>query len=90
LSSILDAKYAPTDIAKYATKQKNLTADERSELYTLLKKFEGLFDGSLGKWTGKPYHIELRPDAKPYHGRPYSVPKAFEHTLSLSLNAWSK
>jgi Reverse transcriptase (RNA-dependent DNA polymerase) len=85
LSSILDAKYAPTDIAKYATEQKNLTADERLELYTLMKKFEGLFDGSLGKWTGKPYHIELRPDAKPYHGRPYSVPKAFEHTLKSEL-----
>ena len=50
-----------------------------------MKKFEGLFDGSLGKWTGKPYHIELRPDAKPYHGRPYSVPKAFEHTLKSEL-----
>ena len=50
-----------------------------------MTKFEDLFDGSLGQWTGEPYHIELRKDAKPYHGRPYSVPKAFKRTLKLEL-----
>jgi hypothetical protein len=34
----------------------------------------------------KPYHIEIRPDAKPYHGRPYSVPKAYERTLKVELD----
>jgi hypothetical protein len=63
-----------------------LTAAERNGLIKLLKKHECLFDGSLGHWTGAPYHIELRPDAKPYHGRAYSVPHAFERTLKVELD----
>ena len=45
-------------------------------LYNVLKQFEDLFDGTLGKWTGKPYDIELKPGVKPYYGRPYPIPKA--------------
>jgi len=86
LSSILDAKYAPTDVAAFANEQKHLSSDERSDLFNLMKRHESLFDGSLGQWTGEPYHIELRPDAKPYHGRPYSVPKAYERTLKVELD----
>jgi len=85
LSSILDAKYAPTDIAKYVSEQKALSPRERAELFNLMKAYEGLFDGSLGQWAGEPHHIELVPDAKPYHARPYSVPKAYERTLKLEL-----
>jgi len=86
LSSILDAKYAPTDVQAFAEEQKHLSAEERTALLQLLTEYETLFDGTLGQWTGKPYHIELRPDAKPYHGRPYSIPKAFEQTLKLELD----
>lgn len=31
----------------------------------LLRKFEPIFDGTLGTWDDKPYHIELQKDAKP-------------------------
>ena len=86
LSSILDAKYAPTDVAAFANAQEHLSVSERSDLFNLLQRHEELFDGSLGHWTGDPYHIELKPDAKPYHGRPYSVPKAYERTLKVELD----
>jgi hypothetical protein len=45
-----------------------------------MKAYEGLFDGTLG------HHIELIPNAKPYHARLYSVPKAYERTLKLELD----
>ena len=48
-------------------------------------KYESLFDGTLGKWTGEPYHIQLKEGATPYHARPYSVPKAYERTLKAEI-----
>jgi hypothetical protein len=64
LSGILDAKYAPTDIAKYVSEQKPFSIEERSELFNLMKAYEGLFDGTLGQWTGEPHHIELIVDRR--------------------------
>ena len=29
-----------------------------------------MFDGTLGKYTGSDYTIELKEDAKPYHAKP--------------------
>jgi hypothetical protein len=45
-----------------------------------------LFDGTLGKWTGEPYHIELKPSAIPYHARPYPVPRIHEQTLRKEVD----
>ena len=33
--------------------------------YTLLNKYECLFDNNLGTWHVKPYDIKLKPDAEP-------------------------
>ena len=47
---ILDVKYKNSDLNEVMTKkcQKYLTATERHRLLKLLKKFEDLFDGTLG------------------------------------------
>ena len=52
----------------------------------MLNKFETLFDRTLGTWKGTKYNIELQEGAKPYHGRPYSVPKAYEQSFRLEVN----
>ena len=52
----------------------------------LLQKHESLFDGTLGKWKGPPYHIDLQPGAKPYRAKPYSIPEAYKQTLKLELD----
>ncbi len=44
-------------------------------LLALLFKFEELFDGTLGDWKLPPVSFELQEGAKPYHGRPYPIPK---------------
>jgi hypothetical protein len=47
------------DIAKYVSKQKAFSTEERSELFNLMKAYEGLFDGTLVKWTGYTDHKNL-------------------------------
>ena len=33
----------------------------------------------------KRYHVELREDAKPFHGKPYQVPKVYEQALRKGI-----
>ena len=63
-----------------------LEPQERHELYTLLNKYESLFGGNLGTWHGKPYDIKLKPDAEPYHGKPFHVPRIHELTFKQELD----
>ena len=44
-----------------------------------------MFDGNLGKWHDKPYDIKLKPDAEPYHGKPFPVPRIHELTFKHEL-----
>ena len=32
-----------------------------------------MFDGTLGKYIGSDYTIELKEDAKPYHDKPFPI-----------------
>ena len=61
---ILDAKYSKSDIKTIAESSTHLDPQERNELYTLLEKYEILFDGNQGIWHGKPCDIKLKPDAE--------------------------
>jgi hypothetical protein len=90
LKKILDAKYEPADLDKIARNCDYLTDDEQMHLLSLLHKYQHLFDGSLGTWNAKPYNIELKPDAKPYHSRPFPVPKIHEATLKIELERLTK
>ena len=50
-------------------------------LYDALTKYESLFDGTLGTWKTIPVDVELHPGAKPYHDKPYPVPRSHEAVL---------
>ena len=78
---ILDAKYSKADLKNIAESSTHLDPQEINELYTLLKKYECLFDGILGTWHGKPYGIKLKPDTEPYHGKPFTVTRIHELTF---------
>ena len=39
-----------------------------------------------GKWKDEPVNIELKPDAKPYFARPYSIPKVHEETMKQEVD----
>ena len=85
MKRILDAKYSKADIKTIAERSTHLDPQEKNELYTLLKKYECLFYGNLGTWYGKPYDIKLKPDAEPYHGKPFPVPRIHELTFKQEL-----
>ena len=86
LTEILDANYEAADLPTLVSQMHHLSATEQTQLLNLLTKFHNLFDGTLGKWTGEPYDIELQPDAKPYHTRAYPIPKIHEETLKKEVH----
>ena len=45
-----------------------------------------MFDGTLGKYTGTEYTIELLEKAQPYHVKPIPIPKVHEVTLTTEVN----
>jgi hypothetical protein len=85
LKKILFTKYEPADLNKIACECDHLTEDEQMQILSLLHKYQHLFHGSLGTWNDKPYNIELKPDAKSYHSRPFPVPKIHEAALKIEL-----
>jgi hypothetical protein len=81
IKQILDAKYEPANLSDVTAKCTYLTEQQREDLYYLMKKYENLFDGTLGTWKGDDYDIELRNDAKPYHARAFPSPRIHEQTF---------
>ena len=53
----------------------------KSSLLQLLQKYKKKFDGTLGKYTGSGYTIELKENAKPF-----PIPKIYEPTLKKEVN----
>ena len=47
----------------------------------LLQKYEKMFDGTLGKYTGFDYTIGLREDEKPYYTMMFLISNTQEPTL---------
>ena len=69
MKQILDAKYEAADLKEIARSCTTLQYNEQYMLYKVLTNYKSLFDGSLGHWVGETYHIELKPESKPYHAR---------------------
>ena len=53
----------------------HLSDPEKELLLELQQKFEELFDGTLSDWDCEPVSLQLKEGAKPYHGRPFPIPK---------------
>jgi hypothetical protein len=76
------AKYNKADLPSIVKDNcAHLSAPHQSLLLALLLKYEELFDGMLGDWKLLPVSIELKEGVKPYHGRPYPIPKIHKATL---------
>ena len=90
MKNILDAKYTKADLEQYVKECDYLSSEEKESLLALLKKYETLFDGTLGRWKNEQYDIELKPDAEPYHARAYPIPKSYEKTLRMEVERLCK
>jgi len=51
----------------------------------LLRKYEALFDGQLGRWHGQEVKLELQKGAKSYHARAYNMPRCHIRTLKAEV-----
>jgi hypothetical protein len=61
---ILDANYTKADLQAVDTNCTQLNSIEKNKLLELLKKFEPLFDGTLGHWRTKPVFFQLKDGVK--------------------------
>ncbi len=85
---ILDAKYNKADLPSIVKNNcVHLSTPHQNLLLPLLLKYKELFGGMLGDWKLPPVFFELKEGAKPYHGRPYPIPKIHKATLMKEIDS---
>ncbi len=52
----------------------------------MLQENNKIFDGTLGVYPHKKVHIDIDPNAKPVHSRPYPVPQIHLKTFKMELD----
>jgi hypothetical protein len=72
-TEILDVKYERTDVVEVVKGLPHLNACEEADLLQVLHENDKMFDGTLGVYPHKKVHIDIDPNAKPVHSRPYPV-----------------
>jgi hypothetical protein len=83
----LDAKYDKADLPSIVRNNcTHLSTSHCNSLLALLLNFEELFDGMLGDWKLPSVSFKLKEGAKPYHGRPYPIPKIHKATLMKEID----
>jgi hypothetical protein len=76
---ILNAKYEKVQINDVVNQPKHL-------IKRVLSEFTKLFDGTLGVYPHRKFHINLEPNAMPKHCRPYPVPVIHLETFKKELS----
>ena len=83
---ILDAVYEKANLPEVIHEEcSHLTLLQQSKLLGLLKRYETLFDGTLGDWQTNPVKFNLQLGAKPYHGRAFPIPHIHKETLKKEV-----
>jgi hypothetical protein len=82
-TQILDSKYSKADLQSVVRDNcKHLSANQQKTLLQLLRKYELLFNGTLGDWKTKPVPFQLKKGVSSYHSRAFPVPKIHKEPLS--------
>ena len=66
-TEILDAKYEQVQIDDVVSQQEHLNGQQKADIKQVLSDFTKLFDGTLGVYPHRKFHIDLEPGAKPNH-----------------------
>ncbi len=74
VTEILDAKYEKTDVVEVVKGLTHLNAYQKADLLQVLQESKKMFVGTLGIYPHKKVQIDIVPNAKPVHSRPYPVP----------------
>ncbi len=70
----LESKYKKADVAEVVKGLTHLNANQKADLLRVLQENDKMFVGTLGVYPHKNVHIDIDPNAKPVHSRPYLVP----------------
>ena len=89
------SKYHATDLPALVQSQDHLSSTTKSELLAILMSHQSLFSGlddrQLGIFPNREYHIDLLPNAKPFHiKQPYSIPIHQQEAVKKELLRWSR
>jgi len=84
---ILDTKYEKADLQSVVSDNcMHLRLDDQNKSLELLIEYDELCDGTLGDWKTETISFELKEGTKPYHGRPFPVPRVLKETITKELN----
>eukprot|EP00956_Cyclotella_meneghiniana_P006711 scaffold8908_cov51-Cyclotella_meneghiniana.AAC.1 len=70
-TAILDAKYEFVSVSQVIDNLTHLNMHQKADLLQVLKDNQSMFDGTLGVYPHKKFHIDIDENAKPVHARPY-------------------
>ena len=86
IKKILDAEYKKINLKSIVINLNYLNKKHKNSLLELLQKHKNMFDGTLEKYTGSNYTIEIKEYAKPYHVKPFPIPNIHKLTLKKKVN----
>ena len=72
-TEILDAKYEKVSTDEVVEQCTHLNATQKEDLRKVLRDFPKLFNGTLGVYPHRKFHIDIMTGAKPKHVRPYAI-----------------
>ncbi len=85
-SEILDAKYEKVHVDDVIDQLDHLNVQQKNDLKKVLNEHTKLFDGTLGVYPHRKFHIDLVPEAVPKHSRPYAIPVIHLEAFKKGVN----
>ncbi len=84
-SEILDAKHKKVLVNDVIDQLDHQNAQQKTDLQQVLNEHSKLFDGTLGVYLHRTFHIVLVPGAVPNHFRPYAIPIIYLEAFKKEL-----
>jgi hypothetical protein len=82
---ILEANYKAANLSEIIKCISTIDDIEKNNILGLLRKYEHLFNGTLGNFETSEVKLKLKEDAEPYHAKAFPVPKNHHDTLKHEI-----
>ena len=86
IKKILDVKYKKINLKTIVMSLNYLKINHKISFIRITSKIWKIFDGTLGKYTGSIYTIELKEDAKPHHAKLFPITNIHNPTLKEEVD----
>ena len=83
-NKIIKAMYGKIDIKEHVKTLKQITMEQQQALAQVLEAYPDMYEGAIGTLNIEPVHVELKPNATPFHAKTFLIPKdtIWHHTLN--------